>query len=1378
MKCPLLRDSNNKKHIIMVNNNSPIRNVKTKIHIMDFSVSIYKLSVSFLTLFFIIPFELQSSNEIFFKKISVEDGLSSLSVLSIYQDILGRMWFGTNEGVNLYNGVKIVNYKSYIDEKSKKKIFINGNVNQIVGDSIGNIFMRNNGRLVKYDIHNECFKDFSYRIDALGNINNDILCGIRDSLFKYNYKEDTFDFMCNLNIPRILCMANKDNILWLGTSKGLYLKQYDKISCILPDIEIFKLFYSSRNELWIATRRNGLYRMDSEGYLKKEITSPSHVISNEIRSITEDDQQNIWFGTSEGLQSYNPDTDKYSLYTPDYDLGGLSHKSVFSLFKDKQGSLWVGTYYGGVNYFNLKKDIFKYYTFKYGSTYNLNCPVIGSIIEDVNGYIWICTDGGGINRLDRKTGKFTFYTENDKNTILHNNIKSLAYDKENNNIYIGTYTGGLCRYELKNNKFHNYLSDFNYKRGDKICPNSIIYSLEIKNDWLYISAQNGFWRYDLEKNTFHKIRSGKNFINMKVDSYGYIWLATKYHLYKSHIHDLESLQQISLCDTANNKTNITGIYEASDKTIYISTLGNGIYSYNNKENTWKQYNTSNNNLLSDFCYNLIETPTHNLLITCDAGIFIYSPNDGKILNSVRFILKSGISSVTEECGLCVTNDNTIFVGGMDGMISFKEEDFLSEKDSNVSFHFSSLFINNKKITPHDDSRILDKSMPFVKELDLKYNQNNITIEYFFSNSVELEKNIKYQYKLDGFDNTWIPTEQMKLTYTNLPPGKYKLRLKEMNPTGREISLNIRIRKPWFANIWAYILYAAAAAAVAYVILRIRGNRRRLALSLIKEKEEKEKMEEINKIKFRFFTNVSHEFSTPLTLIMAQLDLLRPEKQAGSVMKRIESIRANAQKLRLLANELLDFRRLSQGFMNLKVEYVDFIRYINDIYVSFKDVAKEKRIDYSFVHTEETVGVWIDTVQFQKVVLNLLSNAFKYTATGGRVVIEVAKQHDTVELTVEDTGCGISADDSKMVFERFYQVDGNSTDQPMEGSGIGLALTKEIVEAHKGTISLESQPGKGSRFKVALLQGYKHFGQEMLGQDGVGTKEVLRNERELYASLWENRMKTEEVTADNISDKTKDADDIDRPFSVLVVENDKELMLLMEDVFAGPYVVYKAGNGTEGWDQAEELRPDIVISEAYLPGMTGKDLCRKIKSHVGTSDIPVVLVSAQASVENEMECYAAGADEYIVKPFDVRLLLAKCAKQLKSRNRSEGTAADNVMADGTGIMNEQDRKLHDDIILIIKQNFENPDFDVNALASMLRISRSTMFTRFKELFGMTPNELILKLKLEEAARMLKEERECNVSEVSYRLGFNSPQYFSRIFKNTYGVTPQTYRKMRF
>ncbi|WP_291588774.1 two-component regulator propeller domain-containing protein [Bacteroides sp.] len=1315
----------------------------------------------------------------YFKKLNMKDGLSNPSVLAIYQDTLGRMWFGTNEGVNVYDGKQIRKYKSYdvIDNQLPEKEFINGSVNQIVGDSHGDIFMRNNGGLIKYDIRKERFKEYPFEINALNVIRGEVWCTARDSLFRYNAQTDSLQLLQKLNIPTVLCMAEMKDEIWLGTAKGLYVMKEDQIKRVLPDIEIFKLFPSSRNELWIASRMEGLYRIGQDGVLRKEINSPSHVVSKQIRSFVEDDMQNIWFGTFEGLQRYNPHNDTYSVYLPDFHSGSLSHKSVFSLCKDRQGTIWVGTYYGGINYFNQTKDVFQYYTYNHANNKCLDFPIVGQMVEDKDHDLWVCTDGGGLNRLNRKSGTFTYYTATDKNSILHDNVKTIAYDEKRDHLYVGTYTGGISRYDKQNNSFYNYLTE--HERTG-YGPGKIIFYSLVKDDWLYVAARNGFWRMNLNTGKFQLINKQKHYLTFEIDSHGYIWLAASFSLYRMPIDKWDQIERVQLGTSSNRKTRITKILETSDNTIYVSTLGNGVFSYSYDDKKWDHYTTKENNLLSDFCYNLVETPLNNILITNDEGISIYSPIE-KNVYSIELGLRGGISAVADGCGVYVADDELIYVGGVDGMISFREDDLYVESENTEEFYFSDLYINNAKVCPEDESGILMQALPFTNHLDLSFKQNNLAIDFFNSNYVELEKNIRYQYKLDGFDEEWISTNQMRVGYTNLAPGDYVLRVRELGNKHNaekynEIALNITIHRPWFTTIWAFLLYFIVVASIVYGFWRVRVARKALAVSLAKEKDEKERIEEVNRMKLRFFTNISHEFRTPLTLIIGQIDiLLQLEKLSPSICKRLQRVHRNAMSLRYLITELLDFRKHEQGFMKLKVDCLDIVEFVEDIYRSFAELARKRRITYMFEHAEEKMDIWFDPVQMQKVVFNLLSNAFKYTPDGKEIKVSIRKQQRMVEIAVQDTGCGIPQDALLKIFERFYQVD-ESSPEGLLGSGIGLALTKGIVEAHKGEIKVESALGEGSIFKIQLLMGNNHFAQDELEHEKVvlpalpDWKEMIANEEALS-----DRNPASIEVLENKRDE-EDGESGGKP-CILVVEDDGEVLDMLENIFSLSYKVYKATNGQMGFEMAQQLHPDIVVSDVMMPVMSGKEMCYKIKNCLELAYIPVVLLTAQSSVDYEIEGYMFGADDYVTKPFDIKLLLARCANLLKNRqqrlkslNRLETTGSQDIR-----VLNILDQKLLDNAVEIIRRNFDNPDFDMNVLAAKLGMGRSKMFSRLKEVVGLTPNEFTLKLKLEEALRMLQEEPQYNVSEISYKLGFASPRYFSRCFKSFYGVSPQNYRR---
>lgn len=1318
----------------------------------------------------------------YFKTLDINDGLSNLSVLSICQDTLGRMWFGTNEGVNVYDGDRIFKYKYYdVTDKNqqKKKKFINGTVTSIVSDACGDVFMVNDGILMKYDIEQDCFKDMQgVRAQALNIWNGELWYTNSDSLFRYDNQEDSLCFSRKFDTPAIVCMEREGDNLWLGTMGGLYLLEKETVRCVIPDIEIFDVFLSSRQELWIASRMNGLYKRGRDGIIRKETSSSTRVISNQIRRFVEDDRQNIWFGTFDGLQVYNPYTDTYSAYFPDYRPGSLGHKSVFSLYKDRQGTLWIGTYYGGVNYFNQEKDIFKYYSYDKSNNYCLNFPLVGPMVEDKNHDLWIATDGGGINRLNRKQGTFTYYTaKGDGNSILHNNVKAIAYDGQRNRIYVGTYTGGLSSYDLSTQTFHNYLDAYN--RGEK-GPNHIILSLKYQDDYLYVMAHNGFWRLNVVTNQFELITDKRFFHLFEVDTHGYVWFGDDWGVFRLSLSNPAEIEQMQMKNVGSYRAKITGILEVKDGTIYVSTLGDGVYSYNYAVNKWEHYTTVNSNLLSDFCYNIVETSQNHILITNDEGFSIYSPFNRSI-HSVEFGHKGCISGVATNCGLYVSKDNLIYIGGVNGLVSFSESDLYKPANKDWDFYFSNLIINNAKVYPGDEHRILEKSLPFVRHIDLQAGQNNLTVDFSKSNYVETDMNSGYQYRLEGFDKQWFPTKQFRIVYTNLAPGSYVLKVREVNNNRykdfvpKEISLSIRIHQPWYFTAWAFLGYVLFAGCLLFIGWRIYKTRKQLALSLKQEKDEKERMEEVNRTKLRFFTNISHEFRTPLTLIIGQIEImLYMEKISPALQRQLQRVYRNAVNLRFLVSELLDFRKQEQGFVKLRVGCMDFVSFVEDIYSQFIEIARKKNIVYTFEHVEKEIETWFDPIQMQKVVFNLLSNAFKYTPEGKQIKVTIRRQADEVEFSIADTGCGIPTEVQGRIFERFFQAD-EASKEGIRGSGIGLALAKSIVEAHKGTIGVDSTEKEGSVFKVNLRLGNSHFTHEELEHEKI----VLpRNEgNELYADIALSR--EEEIS---MPDATL-MEGEEKPV-ILLVEDDEDVLEMLGSLFSSTYTVYKATDGQKGFEMAQQLHPDLIVSDVMMPVMSGKELCYKIKNCLELAYTPVILLTAQASVDYTIEGYMFGADDYITKPFNVKLLLARCNNLVKNRRlllkntnaavigTGASPAATVAGSDGLTL---GDKKMVDKVVEIIKSNLDNPDFDMNMLAATLNMGRSKMFIRLKELTGLTPNEFTLKFKMEEARHRLKNHPEFNISEISYQLGFSSPRYFTKCFKDFYGISPQSYRK---
>ena len=705
------------------------------------------------------------------------------------------------------------------------------------------------------------------------------------------------------------------------------------------------------------------------------------------------------------------------------------------------------------------------------------------------------------------------------------------------------------------------------------------------------------------------------------------------------------------------------------------------------------------------------------------------------------------------------------------MALFQKQSLYALPSKNL-LNFDKLFIFNEEICPNDQSGILTDILAKTSDIYLSYKQNNITVE-FASFNYNNDRNRLFEYRLEGFDKAWTQTTGTTITYTNLPPGEYILRARPLagkENLDEEVHLNIHVSAPFYATVWAYFFYLLCLLGVMIAFIRFKTRQAALKSSLEFERKEKERIEELNQVKLRFFTNISHEFRTPLTLILGQIEVLMQMDLGTTIYNRILRIYKNAWHMRNLISELLDFRKQEQGYLKLKVEEQNLVTFTRQIYMCFYEYAQKKEITYRFDNVEETISVWFDSKQLQKVIFNLLSNAFKYTPNKGSIRVEVRMLASQAIVSVCDTGVGIPEEHISKIFERFYQTD-NSSSFTL-GTGIGLALAKGIMNMHHGKIDVESTVGKGTKFTLSLPLGNRHFSDEEMAT--VESRESVIISEAVPMLPFEQIMDVEE-------EKTKVQENIkeeDKPI-ILLVDDNEELLSMLEDLFLPIYKVYIAHDGREGLEMARQIQPDLIISDVMMPEMSGKELCYKIKTNVELSHISVILLTAQTSVEYVVEGLMFGADDYVTKPFNVKVLIARCNNLIKNKKRLIAHYAGKTITESpvTEAINERDKELLAKCVNIIKENFENPAFDVTALASELCVGRSKLYMQFKQMTGLTPNEFILKIKLDEAMSLLKNHPELNISEISIRLGFSSPRYFSKSFKAFFGVAPQTVRSRK-
>ncbi len=539
-------------------------------------------------------------------------------------------------------------------------------------------------------------------------------------------------------------------------------------------------------------------------------------------------------------------------------------------------------------------------------------------------------------------------------------------------------------------------------------------------------------------------------------------------------------------------------------------------------------------------------------------------------------------------------------------------------------------------------------------------------------------------------------------------------------------------------------------------------RTKMETTLEFERKDKERIEELNRTKLRFFISVSHEFRTPLTLIKGQVETLLLQGDLSSKLhNKLAKILKNTNHLQNLISELLDFRKQEQGFYKLNIKCVELIAYMKEIYSSFEDYAVKRQIKYKLEYSDQEIHIYIDPVHFQKAIYNLLSNAFKYTSPGGEITLKVKLQKADVLIQIIDNGIGIPPESLNKVFERFYQLEYRSSGLTL-GTGIGLALTKEIVNSHKGGISVESMVNEGSVFTIALKLGTSHFSEEELNHNNVN-KDVKAIDMPVYEGE-DDVLIEENITINR-----------EKPV-ILLVDDNESLLEMLTDSFAPYYNVYTAINGREGLDMIYKIQPDLVISDIMMPEVSGKELCYKMKNNVDTAHIPIVLLTAQTSDNQIIDGYIFGADAYITKPFNIKMLITRCNNLIKNRlilykkfaNKEEIVMPFDTLA-------EQDQVLMDRAVKVIKGNFNNPEFDMNKLAIELGMGRSKLYMKIKEITGFTPNELTLNLKLQEAASMLDNKRHMNISEIAFELGFSSTKYFTKCFKTFYAMVPQDWRR---
>ena len=1322
---------------------------------------------------------LQAQN-ITFNHLTTDDGLSQFSVNSLYIDENGVLWIGTREGLNRYDGEDIQTYK--LRKNDPYSLFCN-TVLRMAGNHNGKIYLLCTEGVAEFNLATQRFTTLLQGAVSSIYYNDALYIGKRNEIYRYNEQTGNFDLYYQLageNLE-ICCMHLDKGQLWMGTTTdGVYRLHLDskELSHPIRKGNITSIYQDGEGNLWIGSWEEGLYQVQPDGNIinfTDDPKNPYSISSNFVRACCEDNLGNIWIGTFNGLNRYDKSTGLFQNHTAsDTQSDGLTHSSIWCIVKDNQGTLWLGTYFGGVNYFNPEYEIYTRYIYSPIEKKGLSNPVVGRTIEDKDGNLWIGTEGGGLNYYNRRTREFKWFRPGDgPNSISHNNIKALYYDPQKEVIWIGTHLGGLNKLDIRTGRFTHYRMEAD---NPETLPSDIVRDIAPYEDRLVVATQYGVCLFDPAngkcRQLFQDSKEGKRIkmvADVTFDRNGTLWIAATGEGVFSYRFDTGRLTNYRH-DPANpnsiSNNNVNNITQDSKGNLWFATSGSGLDLYRPDTNDFENFDQAKNGLASDCIYETQESPSSGkLLLITNEGFSIFDCQSKRFQN---YSTENGFPlTAVNENALCVTRDGEIFLGGTQGMISFHEMELnFTPKPYNIIL--SRLIVNGAEIQVGDETGILQQALFCTPKITLNANQSMFSIEFATSNYVAANKD-DIIYKLEGFSNDWNSTRGLRnITYTNLNAGTYKLLIKSNGKDESlcpEASLIIRVLPPWYKTPLAWLLYLVVTAALLWFLVRTYKSRIKLRESLKYEQKHIQDVEALNQSKLRFFTNISHEFRTPLTLIVAQVEtLMQLQNFTPAIYNKVLGIYKNSIQLRELITELLDFRKQEQGHMKIKVSPHNIVNFLYENYLLFLEYASAKQINFKFEKETDSLEVWYDQKQLQKVVNKLLSNAIKHTEAEDTITLGIRTEGSDAVIRVSDTGTGIDAQEVDKIFDRFYQIDPvDSADASKTGTGIGLALTKGIVELHHGSIHVKSELGKGTSFIVRLRLGNAQFDEEQINKntDSVHQIETPKPENDalLKAELEENAP----------IKRLPDA-------KILIVEDNASIREMLAGIFQPFYQVLTATDGVEGWELVQREMPNIVVSDVVMPRMSGTELCKQIKSDFNTCHIPVVLLTARTAIEQNIEGLRIGADDYITKPFNTNLLISRCNNLVNSRILLQEKFSKQPQAFAQMLAtNPIDKEILDRAMAVIEKHLDDTEFNVATFAREMAMARTNLFTKLKAITGQTPNDFILTIRLKKGALLLRNNPELNITEVSDRIGFSSPRYFSKCFKDVYHVSPLAYRR---
>jgi len=1346
-------------------------------------------------------------DQIQFSGIDLSDGLSHNQVNTIIKDARGFMWFGTLSGLNRYDGYQ---FKVFKHDPGDSTSLTDDFITNIYELPENKLYLDTRGGPSIYDPHTETFtrnvKVYFHQLHIPAKVVRDVMKDKRgnfwfnaadEGVFRYNpLSGQTMHLQCDGKTDQsirkggisALQQDTKGNIWVIHVDKTVEMihpvsgKVIRRISTYKQDeaqsSTDYRLFIDNAGAIWIyrLNAMEGINYFDPASGQKREIDKGKGKLNNNlVNSILQDGKGLIWIGTDHGglnLLDKGDFSVRYLVHK-EYDPTSVGQNSILNLYRDDSGIMWVGTFKKGLSFYHEKILKFPLYRHQGANAEGLTYEDVNRFTEDDQGNLWIGTNGGGLFYFNRKTGVFKRYVHQaDNPNSLSNDIIVSLYIDRSKKLWIGTYFGGLDSFDGKDFK--------NYKHSDanpgSLSDDRVWDILEDRRGNLWIATlKGGLDKLDRKSGIFTHKRSYEqnsvksDYISCLIeDDGGNIWIGTSNGIDKLSPDGLFAHYQNKAGQPNSLVNNIVyDLMQDSYGFIWVCTR-DGISRMDPREGNFLNFG-SKNGLTEKATLKILEDQDRNLWVSTANGLFnilVSRKSNGSFFYSFRkYDGTDGLqgSAFNANAGFKTKSGELLF-GGANGFNLFRADHIRNDQSIPVIV-LSDLQIANKQVNIGEKTGghiILKESPIFTKALELRYNQNAFAISFAALNYFNPQK-IRYKYKLEGFDQHWqeLQSDNRRATYTNIDPGEYIFKVMSTDASGNwvnnERKLSIKIWPPFWRTNLAYILYLAAFGG-SLLFLRQRGiNRIKKEFLIEQERQQAKRMHDLDVLKIKFLTNVSHEFRTPLSLIITPMDkLIRQAPEAEK--QQLQMIQRNGRRLLNLVNQLLDFRKMEVQELKLHPKTGDIIKFIQELSESFTDVAERKNISFDFSANRKSLITVFDHDKIERIIFNLLSNAFKFTPQDGRVTISlkiepIANDKLRLVLILSDTGIGIPEDKQDKIFERFFQHDVPDS-MVNQGSGIGLSITREFVKLHGGTISVESNVNEGTTFLVTLF----FEEQETAMQSGVApaSKQLLiKNTNTTNAEIQSSTTPTSK-----------------KPI-LMLIEDNEDFRFYLKDNLKGYYQIAEAGNGREGWQKILALHPDLIVSDVSMPEMNGIDLCRKLKTDKRTVHIPIILLTALTSEDQQLSGLETGASDYMTKPFNFEILLSKIRNLLQQQENAKKTFKKQVeFKPSEQEIESVDDKFIRQLALHIEKHLSDASYTVDQLSADMNMSRVGLYKKILPLTGKSPIEYIRFYRLHKSKPILLKSQ-LTIAEVAYEVGFSNPKHFSKYFKEEFGILPSAF-----